>query len=105
MDLQNNFMHVLLCEFLLYFTLFGSVFSSLNDVTSNVGLGGKGLGALAAFGDFNADKKADLFFIENSKGEQPCMKCDKTCVYFVFTSRVNFCKTKTENFTCIFANR
>ena len=56
-------------QILIYFGFVGRVFSSLKDVTSSVGLGGKNLGALAAFGDFNADKKADLFFINNAKGE------------------------------------
>ena len=61
-------------QFLLCFVFIRSVFSSLKVVTSNVGLAGNSLGSLAAFGDFNADKKADLFFINNAKGEQPCMK-------------------------------
>ncbi|CAB4001548.1 Hypothetical predicted protein [Paramuricea clavata] len=54
-------------QFLLYFVFIRSVFSSLKVVTSNVGLAGNSLGSLAAFGDFNADKKADLFFINNAK--------------------------------------
>ena len=41
-------------QILIYFGFAGRVFSSLKDVTSSVGLGGNNLGALAAFGDFNA---------------------------------------------------
>ena len=59
-----------LYQILMYFSFIGSAFSSLKDVTSSIGLGGNNLGSLAAFGDFNADKKADLFFINNSKGER-----------------------------------
>jgi hypothetical protein len=57
-------------QFFIYFVFIKGVFSSLKDVTSSVGLVGNGLGSLAAFGDFNADKKADLFFINNAKGER-----------------------------------
>ena len=67
MDVCRNFR--VLLQILIYLGFIGRVFSSLKDVTSSVGLGGKNLGALAAFGDFNADKKADLFFIKNAKGE------------------------------------
>ena len=58
-----------LYQFLLYFIFIGSVIASLKDVTSSVGLARPELGSLAAFGDFNADKKADLFFINNGHGE------------------------------------
>ena len=74
MDVYKKFR--VLYQFLLYFIFIESVFSSLSDVTSNVGLAGSSLGSLAAFGDFNSDKKADLFFINNAKGERPRMKCE-----------------------------
>ena len=67
MDVCRNFR--VLLQILIYLGFIGRVFSSLKDVTSSVGLRGRNLGALAAFGDFNADKKADLFFIKNAKGE------------------------------------
>ena len=57
---------VVLYQFLLCFIFIDSVNSSLKDVTSSVGLAGHHLGSLAAFGDFDADKKADLFLINNS---------------------------------------
>ena len=58
-----------LYKILIFFSVIVSVWSSLKDVTSSVGLGGKNIGILAAFGDFNSDKDTDLFFINNGKGE------------------------------------
>lgn len=53
---------------LIYFSLFQTAKASLDDVTSDVGLAGRRDGVLAAFGDFNSDKNADLFLISNSEG-------------------------------------
>ena len=58
-----------ICSFFIGFCLIQNVFSKLEDVTGKIGLGGSSDGVLAAFGDFNSDKKTDVFVIANSKGD------------------------------------
>ena len=64
MDVSISLCSVLSFLFLCYIDF---AFSSFEDVSSSVGLW-KSNGILAAFGDFNADKNADLFFISNGQG-------------------------------------
>ncbi|XP_046842112.1 T-cell immunomodulatory protein-like [Xenia sp. Carnegie-2017] len=67
---------ILLCSVLsfLFLCYIDFAFSSFEDVSSSVGLW-KSNGILAAFGDFNADKNADLFFISNGQVESKVVVC------------------------------
>lgn len=59
MDYKLSF----LCTLVICFSLIESTVSLFSDVTSAVGFVGNIDGVTAAFGDFNADKKADIFVI------------------------------------------
>ena len=47
--------------------------SSFSDVTESVGISAIN-GYLAAFGDFNADKKTDLFVVTNGGKDVRCSR-------------------------------
>ncbi|XP_028410078.1 T-cell immunomodulatory protein-like [Dendronephthya gigantea] len=92
MEVQRRRLEILY-QILIYFSFLGSAFSSLKDVTSSIGLGGDNLGSLAAFGDFNADKEADLFYINNSKDKS------KAEVYLYESKNDEFQKTSQATIT------